>query len=355
MRRLLNRAGHGELQVLLGLALAFGSWSLFNMVDVKGDLGALIIGALLAAHPLAAEMSKKLLGIKDLLLVGFFLTIGMSGTISIASLLVALGLSGVIVFKVILYFGVFTRFRLRAHTSLRASFVLANYSEFGLIVGAVAVANNWLSSDWLIILALALTLTFIIAIPLNARSRELQKWLKVYTTPFQTATPLLEEAPVDPGQARIVIIGMGRVGTGAYDIMKEKYGDELVGIDVNPDRVSRHTTAGRKVIQADATDDEFWERAEAGKISVVLLALGRHEQNLCVTRSIRNRHSDGYIFAVVQYPEEAVALKAAGVESTWNLYTEAGNSFADEVIAYFGGKLDTAATPSLPRDRFAQA
>ena len=133
---LMNRTGHGELQILFGLALAFGGWSLFNMVDVKGELGALIVGALVAAHPAAPEMSKKLLGFKDLLLVGFFLSIGMSGTISIPALLVALGLAVVVVLKVILYFGLFTRFQLRAHISLFASLALANYSEFGLFTRA---------------------------------------------------------------------------------------------------------------------------------------------------------------------------------------------------------------------------
>jgi hypothetical protein len=345
LMHLMNRAGHGELQILLGLALAFGGWSLFNMVDVKGDLGALIVGALLAAHPAAGEMSKKLLGFKELLLVGFFLSIGMSGTISVAALLVALGLAVVVVFKVILYFGLFTRFRLRARTSLFASLALANYSEFGLIVGAIAVANGWLSSDWLVIIALALTLTFIAAAPLNARSREFHQKLKGRITPFQTAIPLPEDAPIDPGEARIAIIGMGRVGSGAYEILQEQYGDWLVGLDIDPDTVSRHVAAGRNVIHADATDDEFWERTGNGRVSVVLLALAVHEQNLAVTRGIRSHHPDKHIFAVVQYPEDAATLKAAGVNNTWNLYAEAGNGFAEEVIAYFGDTLDRTAAP----------
>ncbi|MDH3900161.1 MAG: cation:proton antiporter, partial [Gammaproteobacteria bacterium] len=251
LMNLMNRAGHGELQILFGLALAFGGWSLFNAVDVKGDLGALIVGALLAAHPAAAEMSKKLLGFKDLLLVGFFLSIGMSGTINVSALLVALGLAVVVILKVILFFGLFTRFRLRAHTSLYASLALANYSEFGLIVGAIAVANGWLSGDWLVIVALALTLTFIVAAPLNARSRELHKGVRAHITPFETATPLPEDLPIDPGEARIAIIGMGRIGTGAYNTLKERYGDLLIGIDIDPGTVSRHATAGRNVILAD--------------------------------------------------------------------------------------------------------
>ena len=345
---LLNRAGHSELQILFGLALAFGGWTLFSLLDVKGDLGALVVGALVAAHPAAAEMSKRLLGFKDLLLVGFFLSIGMSGTISVSALLVALGLAVLVVLKMILYFGLFTRFRLRAHTSLFASLALANYSEFGLIVGAIAVANGWLSSDWLVIIALALTLTFIAAAPLNARSRELRKKLKAHISPFETAIPLPEDAPIDPGEARIAIIGMGRVGTSAYDTLKEQYGDWLIGIDIDPDTVSRHAAAGRNIIHADATEDEFWARTGKGKVSVAMLALPELEQNLGVTRGIRSRHSVGHIFAVVQYPEDAATLKAAGVENTWSFYAEAGIGYAEEVIAYLGDTFDTTATPDSP-------
>jgi len=340
LMNLMGRAGHSELQILLGLALGFGGWSLFDMVDVKGDLGALVIGALLAAHPAATEMSKKLLGFKDLLLVAFFLSIGMSGTISVSALLVALVLAVVVIFKVILFFGLFTRFRLRAHTSLYASLALANYSEFGLIVGAIAVANGWLSGDWLVIIALALTLTFIVAAPLNARSRELQKGIRAHITPFETATPLPEDSPIDSGEARIAIIGMGRIGAGAYNTLKERYGDRLIGVDIDPDMVSRHTDAGHNVILADATDDEFWARTGKGKISVALLTLPEPEQNLGIARRINSRPNIEHVFAVAQYPEEVAALRAAGVETSWNLYAEAGNGFAEEVIASLGNAID---------------
>jgi Trk K+ transport system NAD-binding subunit len=161
--------------------------------------------------------------------------------------------------------------------------------------------------------------------------------------------------PIDPGKARIAIIGMGRVGTGAYETLQEQYGDRLIGIDIDPDTVSRHIAAGRNVILADATDDEFWERTGSGKVSVVLLALAGHEQNLGVTRKIRSRTSDGHIFAVVKYPEDAVTLKAAGVEGTWNLYAEAGNGFAEEVINCLGEILDKTTAPVPPLQSPADA
>ena len=55
---LLKRAGHGELLILYGLVLALGGSALFEFVSLKGDLGALFFGILLAHHPKAAELAK---------------------------------------------------------------------------------------------------------------------------------------------------------------------------------------------------------------------------------------------------------------------------------------------------------
>ena len=47
---------------------------------------------------------------------------------------------------------------------------LTNYSEFGLVVTAISVANGWLDNEWLIVLALAMSFSFVIA-PAQARPR----------------------------------------------------------------------------------------------------------------------------------------------------------------------------------------
>ena len=80
-------------------------------------------------------------------------------------------------------------------------------------------------------------------------------------------------------------------------------------------------------------------------LGLAMLALPELEQNLGVARGIRSRHSVGHIFAVVQYPEDEATLKAAGVETTWSFYTEAGIGYAEEVIAYLGDTFEkTVAT-----------
>ncbi len=77
--KVLDKAGHGEMLVLYGIFLALVAGAgLFEAVGMKADLGALILGMMLAAHPKASEMSKSLFNLKELLLVCFFLNIGLS-------------------------------------------------------------------------------------------------------------------------------------------------------------------------------------------------------------------------------------------------------------------------------------
>ena len=102
--RLLTHCGHGELFTLFGLVLAIGGAALFQSQGIKGDLGALLIGAALAGHQKSKELARNLLHFKDLFLVGFFLTIGMQGwpAPEIVGLAVVLGL--LVVFKPLIFF-----------------------------------------------------------------------------------------------------------------------------------------------------------------------------------------------------------------------------------------------------------
>ena len=54
LHKLLERVGHDELLVLYGFLLAMGGAALFEMLELKGDLGALVLG-LLAARRARAQ------------------------------------------------------------------------------------------------------------------------------------------------------------------------------------------------------------------------------------------------------------------------------------------------------------
>ncbi|MDC9715357.1 MAG: cation:proton antiporter [Gammaproteobacteria bacterium] len=122
-------------------------------------------------------MVKALLSFKELFLVGFFLSVGMMAPLGWTEIIIALIFTLFLPFKVALYFGLFNLFRLRASTSWRTSLNLANYSEFGLIVGAISVSSGWLANEWLTVFSLLLAFSFILSASLiNIRDDLYQRW-----------------------------------------------------------------------------------------------------------------------------------------------------------------------------------
>jgi len=305
----------------------------FESVGLKPDLGALIVGILVAGHSKASEMAKTLLSFKDLFLVGFFLSIGLSG----APTLQAFGIGGLltmgVIFKTALFFLLLTRFKLRARTSLLASFSLANYSEFGLLIATTGFRNGWIGSEWLIILAIALSMTLILASPLNSFVHTIYSRLSERLKPFETKTRLAEDQPLDPGDAEIAIFGMGRIGTGAYDDMRRRHGEVVIGVDFDEETVKKHLEAGRKVILGDPTDHDFWAKtSQSGeKIQMVLLTLPEHTANMTAVAQLTEMTFAGSIAATAKFDDEIEELKEAGVHAVFNLYAEAGYGFAEHV------------------------
>ena len=143
LHRIVQYAGHGELIPLMGFFIAFGSYELFELVNIKGDLGALLAGMYLATHSKASELTKSLLSFKDIFLIGFFLSIGFTALPDWQMLTTAMLLTIVLPIKFVMFYLILTRLKIRARSAFLSSISLTNYSEFGLIVASISVCQ-WL-------------------------------------------------------------------------------------------------------------------------------------------------------------------------------------------------------------------
>jgi predicted Kef-type K+ transport protein len=337
MAMLMDRSGHGELMILFGLfmSLVIGAGS-FELVGMKADLGALVIGVLVSNHPKAGELAKHLMGFKDMFLVGFFLSIGLTAqpaweTLGVAALLVA-----ALPFKVALFFLLLARFRLRARTAALAAFSLANYSEFGLIVAALAVGKGWIEGAWLVTIAIALALSYVLAAPLNTYAQRIYNLNAARLKRFETRRRHPEDTPIDPGNAEIAIFGMGRIGTSVYDAMIERCGDVVIGVDFCRENVDRQCANGRNVILGDPTDPDFWARAKLSRgdekrpIKMAMLTMPKHAANLAAAKFLRRINYSGVIVTTAHYGDEIPELVAAGVDGAFDFRTEAGIGLAEQ-------------------------
>ena len=335
---LMNRSGHGELLILLGLLIPLGAATLFESVGMKPDLGALLIGMLLAGHHKTNELAKAILSFKDLLLVGFFLTIGLSGLPTLTTFGISLLFVAALPLKTALFYLLHTRFKLRARTSTLSSLSLATYSEFGLIIGALGTAKGWISSEWLIIFALSLSISFVLASPLNNLAYSIYAKLHDFLIHFESSERLPDDQIVPIHDVDAAIFGMGRIGTAAYENMSKRYGKRIIGVDFDLDVVTELQEKGWNIIQGDAIDYDFWQRVEVqnNEIKVLLLAMPNLEANKYAVERIRARGFKGTIAALVAFDDQAEELKEAGVTLIFSAHKEAGMGFADHVCAHMG-------------------
>ncbi|MCK6262192.1 cation:proton antiporter [Vibrio sp. ZSDE26] len=331
--RLLDKVGHGEMLVLCGIfiCLVLGA-GLFDLVGIKADLGALLIGMLLAGHKKASELSKSLFNIKELLLVCFFLNIGLSGQPTLSAIGLSLLFMLILPINGALYFLILNSYKFRVRTSLLTSLSLLNFSEFGLIVGGLAFSKGWISSDILVALALTVSMSFIVAAPINRKGHELYqrsgRWLKEHAAEKLNNRDQL----INPGNAQILILGMGRIGSGAYDELISRYGKISLGIEIKEDSAIEHRSEGRNVISGDATDPDFWERIlDTANVKLVLLAMPHHQGNQIALKQLQSRNFQGQIAAIAEHSDQLDLLIENGVDAAFNIYNEAGSGFARHV------------------------
>ena len=322
--KLLDLTGHDDLQILFGvlLAVVLGGGG-FHLVGLSSELGALVFGALLSTHSRAGELSKTLWGLKEFFLVGFFLNIGLGGLPDQQAWLFAALMTLLLPVKGAMFFGLLLLFKLRARSAFLSGLTLTNYSEFALIVASVAMPQ------FLIPLALTVALSFVVSAPLNRYAHPLYERLANRLIPFERNIHHPDEQPVSLGDAEVLIMGMGRTGSAAYEYLQHK--THLAALDSDPARVALHQEKGNNVFFADAEDQVFWHGLQLGNIKAVMLCMSDLEAKLIAARKLRESGFVGLIVSHSMHSDDATAIIAAGADHTYLTMSEAGLGLAERV------------------------
>ena len=343
--KVLNRIDHREMRTLFGMSMALlPGYLLFDILGLDGDLGALIMGALLASHPAAKELSSALFTIKELLLVGFFLAIGMDGVPGAGAFVLAAALLLLLPVRALVYAVVVRLMRMRRRTSVMTGLAMTAYSEFALIVVSVAVRQKLLGGGWTAAVSLALALSFIVSSIVNRRPAGLVRRMtgRIPHRPSSTLHP--EERPLNLLGVRTVVFGMGRVGRATYNRLYADGETGVLGIDNDVSKVETLAKQGYNILEADATDQEFWDRLDAVHATKAVLAMSEPGANVRVLEWLNRSSFEGRVIAVAAFDDEAETMRRAGVDAVINMYDGLGDALAQAVEALPAG----TAPPVVP-------
>lgn len=271
------------------------------------------------------------------MLVAFFVNVGFMGLPTMQNLVDAFLLLLLIPIQAILFWAILWYLGLRNRTAVLAALLLANYSEFSLIIAAMGVDSGWLDTRWMLSLVLAVSLSFIVSAVLNPQSVSPATHLaqRLPTRPPHLIHP--EDRPIELGQARALILGMGRVGQACYAELTGILGDEQVlGVEHDPVRVRELQGKGCNVVEGDATDIDFWARVKAAhQIDMIMLAMPAQHANVDAVKEIRASHvdtEDTTIASVAMYIEDVEELNELGLDVVVHLQDGAGESLAERTL-----------------------
>ncbi len=329
-----RRLDHGVMQVLFALVMALvPGYALFEAVGLKGELGALATGLLLASDPRAPELAGAIFSVKDLLLVAFFVGIGFAGLPTAQTFVIAAALLLLVPVKVLGFTALLWLSGFRERNAALGGTTLGQFSEFGLIVGAVGVSSGLLAQEWLVTLSLTVAMSFVVSALITGRGSSVSTRLARRLPAHRPERVHHQDRPIDVGEIHVVVLGMGRVGSAAYRRLVDHHRLDVLGIEHDAMRVEQLRGAGLEVVEADATDADFWDRVIlAGSVDAVLLAMPDQNANRLALDQLRAGGFSGEVTAIAQFDDEAEELRQLGSGATLQLYDGAGAALADLAV-----------------------
>jgi Kef-type K+ transport system membrane component KefB len=308
-----------EERLLVVLAILFLFIGASYLIGVPIVVGAFLAGISLSSFPVSGLFRGQLASLSDFFLAVFFVALGSTLILpNIQQLLLALSLVLVVVLITPVLVSLIARkVGLTSRSALEAGLLLAQTSEFSLIVGLVGVQQGHLDNGTLSVIAIVTVITMILT-PLIATDNNtvrLLHWFDRWQQP-EVGTP-----PVN----HVVLIGCGGHG---LDLLKWllEHEQQVMVIDDDGGVVEKVESMGGTAVLGDATNPQVLQAAGASQARIIVSTMRRLRDNealLAHTGDVRA------VFSVFE-PEEGERLQQHGGIPILESYAA-----ADELIAWF--------------------
>lgn len=164
-------------------------------------------------------------------------------------------------------------------------------------------------------------------------SHTIYRLFKGFITRFEDKGRHYDDTFILPEMAEVLVIGMGRVGSGAYKALSKSIGTKVWGIDSDEDRALYLQAQGERVLFGDGHDVDLWLSIDLSQIKLVYMALPCVDDILMVQEQLCASHYLGKVVAIVRHEDQISELSQSGIDRIFNIYTEAGVGFANESLA----------------------
>jgi len=324
--QLVKRTKPDEESLLLGLvAVLFVFVGIAFLLGLPPIAGAFAGGFAFSAFPLNGLVRAQLSSLSDFFQALFFVALGaLVGVPDATYWWTALQFSAIVVFVTPPLVMAVAEWRgMNTRASIESGLLLAQTSEFSLLLGVSGLALGQLSVEGFGILALTTVITMTIT-PFIGQEQMARVLLPLH--PFRR-----RHAGDKPPTGHVLLLGFGSAGMWTVKPLLAQ-GEMVVVVDDDAVVCAELERRGVRTIRGDGSENEILQQAGAANAKLVIASMRRVGDALKVLEHVR----DVPVVARVFEEHEAVQIRAAGGIPVMN-----SQAAAETFIEWFAATADT--------------
>ncbi len=307
-----------ELLLIFAIAWGTGLAALGEWAGFSKEAGAFLAGFSLASTQYRDAINARLTGIRDFLLLFFFIDLGAKLDFStlggevwpavVLSLFVLIG-NPLIVMAIMGYMGY------RKRTGFLCGLTVAQISEFSIIFVAMGISLGHVDNGTLGLTTLVGLITIALSTYMILYSHPLYEKLGPWLGVFERKRPRRELAVAterhDLREADVIVFGLGRYGSRLALGLKEAE-LKVLGVEFDPEVARALRRQGLPVRYGDGIASDFLEGLPLKDTHWVVSTLPDMAANRDLLRSLRELHFTGEVAVVAREEFDGAALKKLG-------------------------------------------
>ena len=287
-----------ELTLLFGVAWAIVLAAISTLIGLSMEIGAFVAGVSLASTAYRESLGARMVSLRDVMLLFFFIELGASLTFAdaLGQLWPAIVLSVfVLVGKPLIVFAIMGWMGYRSITSFRTGVALAQISEFSLILIALGFSLGQVDSAVLSLVTLVAVFTITVSSYFILYTDKLYSMTQGFMHLFERGKAEAVDEESQSLSFDAIVVGSGRFGTEVISGLISS-GSSVLAVDLDPDALARAREIGAETLFGDVGDPDFAKMLPMHQSDTLICTAPDRSTNTLLLGSIKSLGYEGKIY-----------------------------------------------------------